>query len=206
MQQERAQLHEETQRLREEIQLLNSAIKWDLNLCFISNCIRTVKQLKAFIYGREGPEITFFSVVVFFHLSLLAVRANCSFQPPVFPSPGSALTTWGRSSGSTFEPRPCRTGSSGSYPNRHQSDWSKYNHPSFALFFQTSAVCFNTHLSQYDHTSGLCKTGQHLVFLLSFFSINPEDINNLHFCRDLCTWKKWIHIKPQYIQHSEKAH
>lgn len=30
MQQERAQLHEEAQKLKEEIQLLNTAIKWDL--------------------------------------------------------------------------------------------------------------------------------------------------------------------------------
>lgn len=46
----------------------------------------------------------------------LQVRASSSYQPPVCPSHGSALTTWGRSSESTSRRRHCRTGSSGLYP------------------------------------------------------------------------------------------
>lgn len=49
-------------------------------------------------------------------MSLPAVRASSSFQPPVCPSHHSALTTWGRSSGSTSKHRHCRTGSFGLYP------------------------------------------------------------------------------------------
>lgn len=49
-------------------------------------------------------------------LFLGAVRASSSYQPPVSPSHASALTTWGRSSGSMSAHRLCKTGSSGSYP------------------------------------------------------------------------------------------
>lgn len=44
MQQERAQLHEEAQRLREEIQMLNSAIKWVIWLNITSAyCVHVLK-------------------------------------------------------------------------------------------------------------------------------------------------------------------
>lgn len=136
MQQERAQLHEETQRLREEIQLLNSAIKWDLNLCSISNCIRTVKQLKPFIYGREGLEILFFSVFFFsIHLSLQCVSAAASSHR----CPHHTAALW---------PHEAEVQGVRSSPNaaelevldriliRHRSGWPKYNlHPSLFVFF-----------------------------------------------------------------------
>jgi len=48
--------------------------------------------------------------------SLHAARASSSCRPPVCPSHGSDLTTWGRSSETTSRHRRCETGNFGSYP------------------------------------------------------------------------------------------
>lgn len=100
-------------------------------------------------------------------LTLPAVRASSSYQPPACPSHGSALTTWGRNSESTSGHRRCRTGSSGSYPYECKSS-------SLKLHYNPTSSTKRNHIFLCD------------VLMFHYFAVVGCSIHWLLFQRILC--------------------